>query len=70
MVVIFRFKNKNKVMCILLSYVAKRISPGEFKLILVSNRDEYHHRPSKPANFISENVLYGKLNQPVRFVPI
>jgi hypothetical protein len=48
-------------MCILFSYISRRLNPDEFKLIILSNRDEYYHRPSKPANFINENNIYGKL---------
>ena len=48
-------------MCILLSYIARRcVNPGEFKLIILSNRDEYFHRPSKPASFVNNYCLYGQ----------
>ena len=48
-------------MCILFSYLAKVARSNEFKLILLSNRDEYHHRPSKPAGFVDHNI-YGNLS--------
>lgn len=46
-------------MCILFSYASKRICSGEFKLIILSNRDEFFNRASKPAEFITENNIYG-----------
>lgn len=58
--VVFYFK-----MCILFSYFSRSIKPNEFKFILLSNRDEFHHRLSKPASFINQNNLYGN---PIRFV--
>jgi hypothetical protein len=47
-------------MCILFSYISKRIKPGEFKLIILNNRDEYHHRASQAAKFVTDNNIYGK----------
>lgn len=46
-------------MCIIFSYVSKRLSTAEFKLIILSNRDEYFNRPSRPAEFITQNNIYG-----------
>lgn len=47
-------------MCILFSYISKIKKPGEFRLILINNRDEFFHRPCNIANFVNENNLYGK----------
>jgi uncharacterized protein with NRDE domain len=48
-------------MCILFSYIARRcVNPSEFKLVILSNRDEYFHRPSKTASFVDNNCLYGQ----------
>jgi uncharacterized protein with NRDE domain len=47
-------------MCILFSYISKLIKPGEFKLIILNNRDEYFHRPAKAASFVNEHCLYGQ----------
>lgn len=48
-------------MCILFSYISKRcLNPNEFKLIILSNRDEYFNRPSKPAGFVNDFCIYGK----------
>jgi len=47
-------------MCILFSYVSKLIKPGEFKLIILNNRDEYFHRPAKAASFVNTHCLYGQ----------
>lgn len=46
-------------MCILFSYVSKRLTPGEFKLIILSNRDEFFQRPSHSAKFINDSTIYG-----------
>lgn len=46
-------------MCILFSYVSRSLKKNEFKLVLISNRDEWHYRASKPACFLNENSLYG-----------
>ena len=46
-------------MCILFSYISKRLNKNEFKLIILNNRDEYHHRPSKQAGFVEKNNVYG-----------
>ena len=48
-------------MCILFSYISRRLKPGEFKLILLNNRDEYFHRAAKSASFVNENNIYGKI---------
>ena len=48
-------------MCILFSYISRRLNKNEFKLIILNNRDEYNIRPSKPADFINQNV-YGIYN--------
>ena len=48
-------------MCILFSYISKRIIPGEFKLIILNNRDEFHHRASQTAKFVTENNIYGSI---------
>ncbi len=34
--------------------------PGEFKLILINNRDEFFHRPSNSASFVTNENIYGK----------
>ena len=47
-------------MCILFSYLSKRLNPNEFKLIILNNRDEFLFRPSKSASFINDNNIYGK----------
>ena len=46
-------------MCILFSYISKRVRPNEFKLVILNNRDEYFFRPSAQANFVNENNIYG-----------
>lgn len=46
-------------MCILFSYVAKRLNPNEYKLIVLNNRDEFHFRPSKPAGYVTDHSVYG-----------
>jgi uncharacterized protein with NRDE domain len=46
-------------MCILFSYIARNIKPGEFKLILINNRDEFFHRPSTNATFINDTCIYA-----------
>lgn len=46
-------------MCILFSYIAKRLNPNEFKLIILNNRDEFHYRPSKPTSYVNEHSIYG-----------
>ncbi len=46
-------------MCILFSYVSKSVRSGEFKLIILSNRDEFFYRPAKAANFINSTNIYG-----------
>ncbi len=47
-------------MCILFSYISKLKKPGEFKLILINNRDEFFHRPSISASFVTNENIYGK----------
>ncbi len=47
-------------MCILFSYVARCVIPGEFKLIILSNRDEFFNRVSSPASFVTKTNIYGK----------
>lgn len=46
-------------MCILFSYISKCVKPGEYKLILLSNRDEFFFRPAKAAHFITKTNIYG-----------
>lgn len=46
-------------MCILFSYISRAVRPNEFKLVVLSNRDEYFHRPSRAADFITEHNIYG-----------
>lgn len=33
--------------------------PGEFKLILINNRDEFFHRPSNSASFVTNENIYA-----------
>ena len=47
-------------MCILFSYISKLKKPGEFKLILINNRDEVFNRPSNSASFINNENIYGE----------
>jgi uncharacterized protein with NRDE domain len=55
-------------MCILFSYISKFAVPGEFKLVLINNRDEFFHRPSSVASFKNENNIYGKPLNHVKFL--
>ena len=40
-------------MCILFLYIAPKVSLGQWKVILVSNRDEYYTRPTEPLHLWS-----------------
>lgn len=47
-------------MCMLFVYVNPDPKPGEYKIILASNRDEQYTRPSKPAHqWTSHEGVYG-----------
>lgn len=46
-------------MCILFSYVARRLNSNQYKLIILNNRDEFHFRPSKPAEYVTDHSIYG-----------
>lgn len=48
-------------MCLLLVYISANPAAGRYKLILVSNRDEYFLRPALPAHFWASNpeILAG-----------
>jgi len=46
-------------MCIIFSYLSKIKCPNEFKLIIINNRDEFFHRPSKMADFITDKNIYA-----------
>lgn len=38
-------------MCLLLFYLNPNATINEYRLILINNRDEFYHRPTKPAEF-------------------
>ena len=46
-------------MCILFLYINPRPKVGEYKAIIVNNRDELYNRPSKPAHFWDDKILGG-----------
>lgn len=46
-------------MCNLFLYINPEPKAGEYKLILVSNRDEYYSRPTKPAHFWNDGQILG-----------
>ena len=50
-------------MCILFIYRNQNPSSGSYRLILVSNRDEFYERPAKPAHYWKDQSgnLGGKL---------
>lgn len=49
-------------MCILFVHVNPDPKPGQFRLVLASNRDENYRRPAKPADFIEDTNLIGGKN--------
>lgn len=55
------FTFQRDVMCVLFVKFLKSAKPGEFKLILASNRDELFKRPGKTAHFWEEddNIFGG-----------
>lgn len=46
-------------MCPLFVYINPNVKEGEYKLVLVNNRDETYDRPSKPAHFWDTKILGG-----------
>ena len=42
-------------MCLLFVYINPNPKTGEFKLILINNRDEFYSRPTKPAHLLGTN---------------
>ena len=46
-------------MCILFVYINPDPKPGEYKVILASNRDEMYKRPAKPAHEWPQGGVYG-----------
>lgn len=46
-------------MCLLFLYINPRPRVGEYKVILVNNRDELYNRPTKPAHFWDDKILGG-----------
>ncbi|XP_069971575.1 LOW QUALITY PROTEIN: transport and Golgi organization protein 2 homolog [Penaeus vannamei] len=47
-------------MCLLFVYINPYPKEGDYKLILVNNRDENYNRPTKPARFWDSGILGGK----------
>ncbi|ROT62798.1 putative transport and Golgi organization protein 2-like isoform X2 [Penaeus vannamei] len=46
-------------MCLLFVYINSDPKEGDYKLILVNNRDENYNRPTKPARFWDSGILGG-----------
>ncbi|KAK7080908.1 Transport and Golgi organization protein 2 [Halocaridina rubra] len=46
-------------MCLLFVYINPSPKEGEYKLVLVNNRDETYSRPTKPAHFWDTGILGG-----------
>ncbi|XP_037801984.1 transport and Golgi organization 2 homolog [Penaeus monodon] len=46
-------------MCLLFVYINPDPKEGEYKVILVNNRDEFYSRPTKPAYFWDSGILGG-----------
>lgn len=49
-------------MCILFLYINPRPKVGEYKIILVNNRDEVYLRPTKPAHFWDGDQILGGMD--------
>jgi uncharacterized protein with NRDE domain len=54
-------------MCILFFHAKKFNLPGKFRVIIVSNRDEFYKRPAAPAHFWKErpDVFGGSVSYSV-----
>jgi uncharacterized protein with NRDE domain len=50
-------------MCILFYHAKKLSVPGKFRVIIISNRDEFYKRPTASGHFWKENsnVFGGKV---------
>ncbi|XP_063866251.1 transport and Golgi organization 2 homolog [Scylla paramamosain] len=46
-------------MCILFLFINPRPKVGEYKAIIVNNRDEFYNRPTKPAHFWDDTIVGG-----------
>ncbi|XP_045103882.1 transport and Golgi organization 2 homolog [Portunus trituberculatus] len=46
-------------MCILFLFINPRPKIGEYKAIIVNNRDETYNRPTKPAHFWDDRIVGG-----------
>ncbi|KAK4306574.1 hypothetical protein Pmani_021623 [Petrolisthes manimaculis] len=46
-------------MCLLFCYINPHPQIGQYKLVLVNNRDEQYTRPTKPAHFWDSGILAG-----------
>lgn len=50
-------------MCILFLYINPEPKFGEYKIILVNNRDEMYNRPTKPAHFWNGDQILGGMDE-------
>ncbi|KAK8753866.1 hypothetical protein OTU49_000438 [Cherax quadricarinatus] len=48
-------------MCLLFLYINPHLKKGEYKIILVNNRDELYSRPTKPAH-LWDSKIYGGMD--------
>lgn len=55
-------------MCLLFVYINSDPKEGDYKLILVNNRDENYNRPTKPARFWDSGILGGKYRGSLLFL--
>ena len=48
-------------MCIAFLYVNPYANENEWRLVLINNRDEFYERPTLPADWRENGLIYGKL---------
>lgn len=49
-------------MCILFLYINPKPKVGEYKIVIVNNRDEFYFRPTKPAHFWDDGQILGGMD--------